>query len=370
VTQQRRFAGIYVATCAGALALALIVNLLGNVNNGFPSPFFPAFSERAWKTRRLDDAVRESRPPKILILGSSRVMQIEPKYVQAITGKTTFNYGVSTATPADFLAQLRYLLSIGCRPETLLVGVEERSFHHPSRSWEMETLGHLRLFMKMPFPENLDILIGSLRGISLRSTARSLERLVGMNRSARRIEDVDQLLLEDGYLIYCNHVRETANGTFNQAVNIAESVGREDGAAELRESVLRPDPRQLALFEEFLTLSRAEGIEVRVMFLPMHPDFERQRFTGQLSRARSAMGRNLQRICTEYDATYLDFTDLASYGGDPREFYDTIHQTPINTRRMMNVLFGIRARDDVATHLPTDSDILKHLPPVTTLTPE
>lgn len=368
--QTRLFAVVYVFACAGALASALIVNLLGNDSRLFPSPFFPASSERAWKTRRLDDAVRESRPPKIIILGSSRVMQIQPKYVQAITGKTTFNYGVSTATPTDYLTQLRYLLSIGCRPEIVLLGVDEFAFRYEYRPSEMETLGHLGLFMKMPFPENLETLVGCLRRIDLGTTRQSLSRLVRKKQPvARGIEDVGNILLEDGYLIYCNHVRKMEDGTFDQAANIASNVGREDGIAMLLESLLRPNPRKLDRFEEFLSLSRAEGIEVRVMFLPLHPDYEKQRLTEQLLQARSAMSQDLQRICTEYGVVYRDFTQLASYDGDPKEFYDAVHQTPVNTRRMVNVLFGITARDVVAD-LPTDSDILKHLPPVTTLTTE
>jgi hypothetical protein len=62
----------------------------------------------------------------------------------------------------------------------------------------------------------------------------------------------------------------------------------------------------------------------------------------------------------------MDFTDLATYDGDPMQFYDAVHQTPINTRRMINVLFRLKASDAVVI-LPTDGEILKHLPPGTTL---
>ena len=66
-------------------------------------------------------------------------------------------------------------------------------------------------------------------------------------------------------------------------------------------------------------------------------------------------------------ATYRDFTDLRAYDGDPKEFYDGFHQTYNNTRRMMNVLFGVAPRSTIA-RIPADADILDHLPAVTTFT--
>ena len=363
------FAGIYILSCVGSLAVAFGINVLGNTTGLFPSSLFPARSERAWKTRRLDEAVRDCRPPQVIILGSSRVMQIQPKYVQAITGKTTFNYGVSTATPTDYLTQLRYLLHIGCRPEIVVLGLDEFAFHYRYKPWEIETLGHFGLFREMPFPENLDVLVRTLGRIDLGTTRLSLSRIVRRKRSVTRsIEDVGDILLDDGYLIYANDVRKMEAGTFNQAANISADIANNEGIfCILQESLLCPNPRKLDRFDEFLSLSKANGIEVRVMFMPLHPDFERQRFTEQLSQARSALNQDLQRICRKYGALYRDFTKLASYDGDPKEFYDAERQTHRNTRKMLNVLFGIKA-GDIMVDLPTDSDILKHLPPVTTLT--
>lgn len=369
--QPKLFVGIYIFTCAGVLASAIVVNVLGNANGLFPSPLFPPLAERAWKTRRLDEAVQEGRPPKIIVLGSSRVMQIEPQYLQAITGKTAFNYGVSTATPTDYLTQLRYLLKIGCKPDMVLLGVDESAFHDERRPEELQSLGHPGLFMEVPFSENLDILAESFRGIDLRTTQRSLSRLFKNKRPVPRpVESAGNILLEDGYLIYCKHVRKMQNGTFDQAANVAADVRRADFVAVLRQSLLQPNPRKLDQFEQFLALARTEGIELRVMFLPLHPEYERRLFTEPMSRARVAMSQNLRRTCAKYGVAYRDFTELASYGGDPKEFYDAQHQTSTNTRRMVNAVVGVTVPEATAAHLPTDNYILAHLPRVTTLTTE
>jgi hypothetical protein len=180
---------------------------------------------------------------------------------------------------------------------------------------------------------------------------------------------VSHLLLDDGYLIYCSHLREIEHGTFNQADLIKASVRNDSSNSQWGESLRRPNPKELGKFEEFLVFCRNQGIEVRVMFLPCHPDYERQLFTAELTQARSALSQSLRRMCGQYGAMYRDFTKLATYDGDPDQFYDSVHQTPVNTRKMINVLFGIGAADVVAD-LPTDREILKHLPSVTSLTTE
>ncbi len=262
------FGCAYIVSCLGSLALAVGINVLGNSADLFPSSFFPAMNERAWKTRRLDAAVRDCRPPQIIILGSSRVMAIEPKYVEAITGKTAFNYGVYTATPTDYLTQLRYLIRKGCRPEVVIVGVEESAFYYTYTPWDMETLSHLGLFREMPYPEKLDILAQSLATIDLGMTKGSLSRLLGRKKSVpRSIEDADDFLLEDGYVLYVKILRKQADGSFNLAARIAACVnghGRKSAVWRLQESLQGPpNPRKLDHFDKFLSLARAEGFRER-----------------------------------------------------------------------------------------------------------
>src|SRR5690348_3987830 len=91
------FAISFSASFLVVLAALFAVNVVGNSTGLFPSDRNPSMAERAWKTRRVDDAVRRKREPGVMILGSSRVMQIQPAYVEGLTKEPTFNYGVSAA---------------------------------------------------------------------------------------------------------------------------------------------------------------------------------------------------------------------------------------------------------------------------------
>ena len=103
------------------------------------------------------------------------------------------------------------------------------------------------------------------------------------------------------------------------------------------------------------------------MLLPAHPDFEKIAFNRRALSMRSKLSRMLAEACSRRGFTYRDFTSLASYDADPDEFWDGMHQTPENCRRMINVLFGHRP-GDVLIKLPSDLELLKSLPPINSFT--
>lgn len=238
--QSKSFAGVYLLSCVTALAAVVGINVWGDGSNSFPSTLYPAMNSLAWKTRRLDDAIRDGRPPKAIILGSSRVMAFEPKYVQALTGKTTFNYGVYEATPTEYLAQLRYLLRMGCRPELVILGVDEWAFHNQCTFFERASLSHLGLFREVPFPEDCDVLMRSLGNIDWGTTRKSLSRLVKKKEPVfRSIDDLDSipLLLEDGVVVFAKASREMEAGSFNLAANISAQIRSGNEIPLLQESL-------------------------------------------------------------------------------------------------------------------------------------
>ena len=118
-------AATYFAGLVGMLLVVFGINFLGNANSVMPSPYRMPASELAWKTRRLEEMIQTEGPPQILILGSSRSLQMKPALIRAITGKKTFNYSLSAGKILDSLAQLRYAIKIGAKPEMLILNIDE-----------------------------------------------------------------------------------------------------------------------------------------------------------------------------------------------------------------------------------------------------
>jgi hypothetical protein len=318
-------------------AAALAINVLGNDNGAFPSPIFPSELPAAKKTRELDALVRRGAPPEAMVFGSSRVMGIETDQIQSITGKRTFNYGVWGATPRAYLAQLRYALSTGVRPKLVILGVDEFSFgeRNPLGEMDAQLAGHVGLFREVPFPDNLGIASQLLKSLRPKTTWRSLVRLSRADRS--------QGLQESGWTLNASTLEGRISEHAQKLFGEHPSNGQVEAARACR--------RRTEDFREFLGLCLANGAEVRVALLPMHPDFERLVLTPGLADVREELDRHLRRTCIEFGVFYSDFRNLHKYDGDPNEFTDGTHQTSVNLRRMTNVLLG-RAPETPFSGLP------------------
>src|SRR6185436_4376947 len=109
------FAAGFVLTCLAVITL----HVLGNPDQLFPSPLVPAHSQRSWKSRHLQTLVDQGKSPQVVVLGSSRMRQVSPAQIEAITGLRTFNYAVGGASCVESLAQLKSLLRRGIKPQML-----------------------------------------------------------------------------------------------------------------------------------------------------------------------------------------------------------------------------------------------------------
>ncbi|HEX9698533.1 MAG TPA: hypothetical protein VGD06_03650 [Acidobacteriota bacterium] len=70
-----------------------------------------------------------SPPPRILILGTSKVGTLDPAYVQAQLGLPAFNANLNAAKTETLLAYFRYALEVLPQPpELMIVGLDVRAF--------------------------------------------------------------------------------------------------------------------------------------------------------------------------------------------------------------------------------------------------
>lgn len=64
-----------------------------------------------------------------ILIGSSRVYTIDPKYVNQKLGGTTYNFGVGTASVEDHLGILLYLKKLNKLPKNLIIGIDFYTFN-------------------------------------------------------------------------------------------------------------------------------------------------------------------------------------------------------------------------------------------------
>jgi hypothetical protein len=84
-----RFALVFVVTFLLIWSAAIAVHWIGNPDGIFPSSHMPSKRELAWKVRQFERLVKQNRAPTILVLGSSRMMQVSPPQLEKILGGGT-----------------------------------------------------------------------------------------------------------------------------------------------------------------------------------------------------------------------------------------------------------------------------------------
>ncbi|PYQ49483.1 MAG: hypothetical protein DMF59_13490 [Acidobacteria bacterium] len=132
----------------GLLAVAAL-NFFINPMEYYPPRLVPpaVWDAREIKTRMLGEAQPK---PRVLILGSSRAMKIDPAVVTRITGLPTFNVSVESAMTEDDYALLRYAVEQkGITPQMVLIGIDIESFHnHKAADGRLLMSGSLRRYLK------------------------------------------------------------------------------------------------------------------------------------------------------------------------------------------------------------------------------
>jgi hypothetical protein len=359
------FAATYVATCLILLVSALTVNFFGNANDLFPSPLRPAVSDRAWKTRRLEHMVRTESPPKVMILGSSRIIQVCPSYIEAITRKKTFNYAVTGGNMIDCLAHYRYALKIGAKPDLIILNVDEGMLAQGPSRGNLRMVGHLGLFSEAPAREKWRILLSVVKGLDLDVTMRSIRALLRTTSlpDERVLQQTNFIFLEDGYRINPRRAMLRHSSTFALDEEIKRDLsehGAEHGIDFQDDKVPMINHQMKIYLHELMKSSKEEGIDVHVITTPEHPSVRQTKRGNTRRQLLKPLTEHLQAECSQFGFLYRDFSDLASFSGDPDEFWDSVHQTPVNIQRMMNALFGIDPKTEVVS-LPSDIELLRRL---------
>jgi hypothetical protein len=359
--KHRHFALLYLLSFLLSAAGVYALNFYGNVQGIFPSPWHPAQTQRAWKTRQLIRLQNSSRPPQALILGSSRIMQMRPAYIEAITGKPTFNYAVYSGRMVDLFAQLRLILQQKNHADLLIVGIEENTFNSDIAPFQLQLAGAPALFREVAYPKNLKIILRIPQSVDLHFTWQNLLSVlrnpIGVEHPERLMSE-DDIIMEDGYQIRHSVLLARLQGKDLLRWNLMQHIsGAERNTGPMN---FQSDPDAWLLFEKFLDLARSQQIDVYVVLTPVHPEFEKYMVMPDDPQYRQRLSGQVREMCGKYSCKYFDFSNLNSFGGDPDEFWDGLHQTPANLQRISNVMFGFPP-DYQAAILPTDEELLEQI---------
>jgi hypothetical protein len=274
-------------------------------------------------------------PPEQLVLGTSRVMRVEPALVEARTGLRTFNAAIPGVIPADLLVLYRYAAEEVRAPlKRVILGMDSLIFFGGEANYRaIQNNTQLRRFL----PDG-DALVSDVGDLTLLlSPAQTLDGLASIRHalgwtSKTQVERW-RVFEADGWQSrnYQDEEREQGRWQFEKVV-----------AGQLKGRYLNPkapNPRAFRDLEMLLALLEQRHTEAVVLMTPMLPRvLAHWRETGFAERERDIRAR-IAALAARHGARFADFSEVTSFGGDPTEFYDATHPTVTNVRRLVAALF-------------------------------
>ena len=269
-------------------------------------------TDRAVKMRLLK---RLPRAPQLLVLGGSRATRFEPAYFEELTGLRGFNLAFQNGRPEDAWAFVNF--------------VHQR---FPGTRLRVVWFLHVEAFRKQGLSPGIlqdeslsrwfpPALIASERKKLPQSPAEVPKaRDLALTRFAP-----DGVVLRNRY-----DIAEERGRPLSRSIDWSIETALERYATT--EAAL--NPRSQRYFERTLRLLSEMGTTQAVVLMPLHPRLlAAVRAAGWQARHDEVM-TYLTGLQGRYGFGLLDCSDLATFGGDPDEFYDGFHIKRANARKL------------------------------------
>jgi hypothetical protein len=274
----------------------------------------------------------------MVVLGSSRSTKLSPDLLKTLTGQRTFNAGVFSGEPNDYLSLYRVMKQRGTVPKTLVVGLDAEALDPgtapapdfesnlslksalngtvptlPARMW------HWAWLYKESF--NPYYIQNISESIWLRFKPRP--RLFEFQSDGLEEDRTLDIQIQSGVYPYAEKVRQCESSLQSKFADFQQASPE-----------LESDLKQL--------LSEAASDKVRVILwiTPMHPE-ALSKILNEPQAARNF--RNAETHLTEIGAMFnlpvRNLTDSRSFGGNPDTWYDCVHYSQIDADRIAKELF-------------------------------
>lgn len=293
---------------------------------------------RSAKLDLYERALASGTAPEVVLLGSSRTMKFQPATVRQLTGASAFNAAVSGGVPRDAYLFTRWMLDRqrrfgDVRMPHLVWGLDADAFREKQLREGLAT--DPRMSRYVPLSDRLATRVASLGALTewqtLDATLRSL-------RSGGSVDTFDGPRFDDdGFQLFSRAFEERDvlrnRAIRRQTTNYANFVFERDGWEGVEDEPLDEFVRTVRLANE-------HGDEPTIFITPYHPIAEQQLARYDLARRRREVLEELRALQRDGAIRFelVDFSDIADFDGDERQFYDGVHMTPTNTDRVLERL--------------------------------
>jgi len=323
-------------SCVSIIVLVSIINAVVDPFGLYGTGIFPQFTFNRYLNLRTLFAKYEPKP-EALIIGSSRVSCIDPDVVTELTGKHCFNWGVPSAEAEIYPTILKMALDEFNAPiDLVIVGVEPEVFH-PTKEIHPQA-GVLESYTKY-FTHESRLRSAMERARRLVTSEQLSASAVVIRRKLTGQPSGDWMIWrEDGFPTGIIEERVPKRYITDREEHILAQLDIFPEAYFMLSEFDRLSPVRKAYWEEFLKICKDRNIQVYVFMPPPHPLILERLYDLGAKPIFDETSVYLEKTVTDMGGTFMDFTEVSSFGGDPDGFQDQVHILPENGELMVREL--------------------------------
>jgi hypothetical protein len=284
---------------------------------------------------------RLTHSPSLMILGSSRAEKIQPSFLRRRTGLAGFNAAVSSGTPDDAwaFANLLHETAGGAQQRVLWMLDVESMRQRPIDPGLLDTPS-LAQFLTRPsalhgrvqnFWSFVSWRTAADSWTSIKATVFGTARPLSKRTCSIRTNGVTEYA-RDGFRSFDFHDVALRRG-MPLARSIAITLGE---YRTIYQGDTRLSPSAERRFEQTVSTMNSWNIRPVIVLTPVHPTFAR--VIGPLGwtlRHRQLVAY-LRSAQTRLHFDLLDASNIKTFGGTRRGFYDGVHMKVANVNRLMD----------------------------------
>jgi hypothetical protein len=276
-----------------------------------------------------------SPPPQAVVIGSSRVMKINPACLKQATGLQSFNFGLSNSVVEGWDASLRFAHEHGPIKQVVL-GVDVEGFNaHNEVDPRLTTSKYLRDYVGAGSRLTFDKVTRALFGMqALRFTFSTLR----YHFSSQPVFARPTTFSSDGFITYTQWEGLERRGELPRA-QILEQSRRVLTQMLWSGNFDELSPQRLALFVRMLEYAKREGIVVDAYVTMVQPTLAHVAAWQQVATRTAELEQLLTQLDRQHLLRYHPFSRVEDFGGDPAFYFDGLHMTEANTSRLVSWVF-------------------------------
>jgi hypothetical protein len=308
------------ALLAAVLALNIVVDPFAAAGTGLVTP---AVETDRWVKLDLIEHLRRS--PEIVILGSSRARQAEPKFVEALTGHTAFNAAVGGGSAADAWVMTRYVGDRFPHAKQRYIWYVDAGIATNGINPQLEEDPRARRYLAGKDVHFTLADIGTYLGTQATFASFRVFRACVLDTCKTSIRYLPDGGIAAPTLHYLPEHARSLKASIDRLISAVLSAPKRQ---------VRVDPARYEFFEKALAFMNAHGARPVIVINPIHPRVLAALRRRGFPRWKASL-RYLRALHRRFHFVVVNCQDIRRWGGSAEDWSNATHVNRRNMRRML-----------------------------------